>query len=177
LEDLCFTGLKSTNITNFECSINDSLNISFYDLGSNINERKKLNNYLDLINSVIYFVSLDDYIYLNHENNLNLLIESLDYFSSIIDQIEKKFIVFVFTKADILDRNIKNNIGLDELNSFGYDKEYTLKNVVQFHMNLFTSLIKDSKKSLKFDFYLLFNGCDKLQCRSIFFDILQNIKQ
>jgi hypothetical protein len=84
------------------------------------------------------------------DDSTNRLTENLNYFEELTGALQVKYEI-VFSKKDILIKKIKNGDNFDNLIKLGFDKEITFKNIVEFHIGLFLSIIK--KKRVKYSFY------------------------
>jgi hypothetical protein len=84
------------------------------------------------------------------DDSTNRLTENLNYFEELAGDLDVKFEI-VFSKKDILIEMIKNGDNFDNLIKFGFDKEITFKNIVEFHIGLFLSIIE--KKRVEYSFY------------------------
>jgi hypothetical protein len=83
----------------------------------------------------------------------NRLTESLKTFSEMILNFNSG-IEIIFTKKDILIEKIKNGGDFSKLKEFGFDKEITFKNIVEFHIELFSKIIIENSKNLEnYHFY------------------------
>jgi hypothetical protein len=88
------------------------------------------------------------------DEHTNRLIEGLKVFEELVNskyENIKKYEI-IFTKKDILINMIKNDYDFKNLYDLGFNKEITFKNIVQFHIDLFTQFLKKNN-DLKLNFY------------------------
>jgi hypothetical protein len=97
---------------------------------------------------------LNEYDLTCYEDNItNRLTETLDVFTDLISRFNTS-IQIVFTKKDILIEKIKNEGDFSKLKNFGFKKEITFKNIVEFHIQLFVEIITKNSKNLEnYHFY------------------------
>jgi hypothetical protein len=104
----------------------------------------------------LFLCALNEYdLNCYEDDETNRLQETLELFSETISNLKREIeIQIVFTKKDILIEKIKNGNDFSNLKEFGFNKEKTYKNIVEFHTELFVKIInKNSKKLEKFHFY------------------------
>jgi putative ribosome biogenesis GTPase RsgA len=114
-------GLSSNIVSKFQTNIEKS-SISIYDFGSQLSERKKLTKYND-VTDILFFISAIDYLIINKISKFQ---ESIEYLLTFLE--DSKYsnirIFILFTKVDILEKNLKNKIGLYELSQIGFDGKF-----------------------------------------------------
>jgi hypothetical protein len=87
------------------------------------------------------------------DDKTNRLVESLNLFESLIkNEYENiKSYEIVFTKKDILIEMIENGTSFNKLIfEFGFDKEVSFKNIVEFYIKLFMERIKGYEMRVNF---------------------------
>jgi hypothetical protein len=107
----------------------------------------KLKKYWDFKNrdftNIIYLCGLNDFD-LKCYDTTNRLEETLSVFNQIYNKFDGKTFEIVFTKMDVLIEMIKTGHDFGYLKQKGFDKEISLKNIVEFYIQLFTLEMKNN---------------------------------
>jgi uncharacterized protein YggL (DUF469 family) len=91
----------------------------------------------------------------------------------------------IFTKGDILLKNIEKKFGLYELTSMGFNGNYNFNNVIEFHKNAVKNFVNEitfievdgivEQKPKEINFFVINNVNDKKETRKMFFNLLETI--
>jgi hypothetical protein len=170
---MCFINTKSSTVQSFDFNFK-KLNLSLYDMGSDIKERKKISLYTNKLSHILFFFSLDDYCFFN-ENNENKFTQSLSFLKELLSNtdLKKKIIFFIFTKFDILKKNTEKKLYFKQIEDLGFEKNYNTNNVLSFYKSYIKQIIKEEEYKNFYDFFILENGNENLKVKNLFYDILQ----
>jgi hypothetical protein len=105
------------------------------------------------VSNIIFFCALNEFnLKCFEDDRTNRLIESLEVFEELIENFPTIKFEIVFSKTDILIEMIKNAECITDFENlkyfFDFDKEITFKNIVELHIELFLSKVKEENRSL-----------------------------
>jgi hypothetical protein len=177
IKDLISTGLQSNSVSSFSHQI-ENFSFSVFDMGSQVQERKKLNTYIDSITDVVYFISLTDHIHHSDDNkNITKLEEGLEYLVHLLENNMKtsQRICILLTKADLLQDCMNQKDSKYNIFNLGFNMEYNYENIIKFYKNSIINLINEVNSSFNINFFILKNVFDKDEILNFYFTLFENI--
>jgi hypothetical protein len=119
--------------------------------------------------------ALNEFDLVCYEDDItNRLEETLKLFEDLIHRFDNLRFEIVLSKKDILIEMIKKGNDFKNLKKFGFEKDISFKNIVEFHIELFTSRVKDREKLFLYNFHCA-NLVDLKESNELLENVLNNI--